>query len=154
MGVIFLKKLLLFVFLLAVTLCGCGNRALSSDDFAEGSLLFDMGAGSAESIEQCTLIDDGAVPEILLPKEEYNLFAKYRYESDYPSDKLHELMVFPTNKLINISVGGNNYVLYLREDGSIGAKLSEEAGFKLYQADVSNRITPEKYEKLIKKYAD
>ncbi len=154
MGVIFLKKLLLFVFLLAVTLCGCGNRALSSDDFADGSLLFDMGAGSAESIEQCTLIDDGAVPEILLPKEEYNLFAKYRYESDYPSDKLHELMVFPTNKLINISVGGNNYVLYLREDGSIGAKLSEEAGFKLYQADVSNRITPEKYEKLIKKYAD
>ena len=154
MGVIFLKKLLLFVFLLAVTLCGCGNRALSSDDFADGSLLFDMGAGSAESIEQCTLIDDGAVPEILLPKEEYNLFAKYRYESDYPSDKLHELMVFPTNKLINISVGGNNYVLYLRKDGSIGAKLSEEAGFKLYQADVSNRITPEKYEKLIKKYAD
>ncbi len=154
MGVIFLKKLLLFVFLLAVTLCACGNRALSSDDLAEGSLLFDMGAGSAESIEQCTLIDDGAVPEILLPKEEYNLFAKYRYESDYPSDKLHELMVFPTNKLINISVGGNNYVLYLREDGSIGAKLSEEAGFKLYQADVSNRITPEKYEKLIKKYAD
>ena len=150
----FLKKLLLFVFLLAVTLCGCGNRALSSDDFAEGSLLFDMGAGSAESIEQCTIIDDGAVPEILLPKEEYNLFAKYRYKSDYPSDKLHELMVFPTNKLINISVGGNNYVLYLRKDGSIGAKLSEEAGFKLYQADVSNRITPEKYEKLVKKYAD
>ena len=154
MGVIFLKKLLLFVFLLTVALCGCGNRALSSDDFAEGSLLFDMGASSTESIEQCMLIDDGAVSEILLPKEEYNLFAKYRYESDYPSDKLHELMFFPTNKLINISVGGNNYVLYLREDGSIGAKLSEEAGFKLYQADVSNRITPEKFKSLVNKYAD
>ena len=151
-----MKKALIVIigFFLIAALCGCGSHALSSDDFAEGSLLFDMGAGSAESIEQCTLIDDGAVPEILLPKEEYNLFAKYRYKSDYPSDKLHELMVFPTNKLINISVGGNNYVLYLREDGSIGAKLSEEAGFKLYQADVSNRITPEKYEKLIKKYAD
>lgn len=151
-----MKKALIviIVFFLIAVLCSCGSHALSSDDFAEGSLLFDMGAGSAESIEQCTIIDDGAVPEILLPKEEYNLFAKYRYKSDYPSDKLHELMVFPTNKLINISVGGNNYVLYLREDGSIGAKLSEEAGFKLYQADVSNRITPEKYKMLVKKYAD
>ncbi len=154
MGVIFLKKLLLFAFLLSATLCGCGNRALSSDDFAEGSLLFDMGASSTESIEQCTLIDDGAVPEILLPKEEYNLFAKYRYESDYPPDKLHELMVFPTNKLINMSVDGNNYALYLRNDGSIGVKLFEKEGFKLYQADESNRITPEKYEKLVKEYAD
>ena len=151
-----MKKALIVIigFFLIAALCGCGSHALSSDDFAEGFLLFDMGAGSAESIEQCTIIDDGAVPEILLPEEEYNLFAKYRYKSDYPSDKLHELMVFPTNKPINISVGGNNYVLYLREDGSIGAKLSEEAGFKLYQADVSNRITPEKYKMLVKKYAD
>ena len=151
-----MKKLLLSItcFLLTLALCGCGSHALLRDDFAEGSLLFDMGAGSAESIEKCTIIDDGAVPEILLPKEEYNLFAKYRYKSDYPSDKLHELMVFPTNKLINISVGGNNYVLYLRKDGSIGAKLSEEAGFKLYQADESNRITPEKFKSLVNKYAD
>ena len=151
-----MKKALIVIigFFLIAALCGCGSRALSSDDFAEGSLLFDMGAGSAESIEQCTIIDDGAVSEILLPKEEYGLFAKYRYESDYPSDKVHELMVFPTNKLINISVGGNNYVLYLRENGSIGAKLSEEAGFKLYQADVSNRITPEKFKSLVNKYAD
>lgn len=151
-----MKKALIIIigFLITVALCGCGNRVLSSDDFAEGSLLFDMGASSTESIEQCTLIDDGAVPEILLPKEEYNLFAKYRYESDYPSDKLHELMVFPTNKLINMSVDGNNYALYLRNDGSIGVKLSEKEGFKLYQADKSNRITPEKYEKLVKEYAD
>lgn len=151
-----MKKALIIIigFLITVALCGCGNRALSSNDFAEGSLLFDMGASSTESIEQCTLIDDGAVPEILLPKEEYNLFAKYRYESDYPSDKLHELMVFPTNKLINMSVDGNNYALYLRNDGSIGAKLSEEEGFKLYQADESNRITPEKFKRLVKKYAD
>ena len=152
-GVIVLKKILLIVtcFFLLITFCSCGDHTDVSADFAEGSLLFDMGAKSIDSIEYCKIIDDGAVPEIFVGKDDYNLFAKYRYKSGYPSDKLHELLVFPPNKLINISINGKVFALYLAEDGNIGVRISEE-GFKLYQADENNQITPEKYDELVKKY--
>lgn len=151
---IVLKKILLSVtcFFLSIILCSCGYRTDVSEDFAEGSLLFDIGANSIEDAEYCKIIDDGAIPEIFIGEDDFNLFAKYRYKSDYPSDKLHELMVFPTNKIINISIAGKEFALYLMEDGNIGVQISDGEGFKLYQADKKNQITPEKYEEIVKKY--
>ncbi len=116
-------------------------------------MLFDMGANSIEDVESCTIIDDGAVPEIIIGEDDFDLFAKYRYKSDYPSDKLHELMVFPTNKPINISIAGKKFILYLMEDGNICVRISEGGSFKLYQADKNNQITPEKYDELVNKYS-
>ena len=150
-----MKKTLLFVtgFVLIITLCCCGNPTVANNDFAEGYLLFDMGANSMDDIEYCKIIDDGVVPEIIIDEGDFDLFAKYRYKSNYPSDKLHELIVFPTNKLINISVAEKVFALYVMEDGNIGVQISEEEGFKVYQADKKNQITSDKYDKLVKKYS-
>ena len=150
-----MKRILLFVtaFVVIITLCGCVNLTVAGNDFAEGSLLFDMGANSIDDIDYCKIIDDGAIPEIFIEQDDFDLFAKYRYKDDYPSDKLHELMVFPTNKLINISVDEKVFGLYVMEDGNIGVRISEEEGFKIYQADKSNKITPDKYDNLVKKYS-
>lgn len=150
-----MKKIVLFVtgFVLIITLCCCGKQTDVNKDFVEGSLLFDMGVNSMEEVDYCKIIDDGDIPEFFLSEEDLKLFAKYQYKSDYPSEKLHELIVFPTNKLINISVDDKVFALYLMEDGNIGVQISEEEGFKLYQADKKNQITPEKYDKLVNKYS-
>ena len=150
-----MKRKLLFVtfFVLIITLCGCGNLTVANNDFVEGSLLFDMGANSIDDIDYCKIIDDGPIPEIFIDKEDFNLFAKYRYKGDYPSDKLHELLVFPTNKPINISIDEKVFALYVMEDGNIGVRISEEEGFKVYQADKENQITSDKYYNLVKKYS-
>ena len=148
-----LKKILLFVtcFFIFITLCSCGNHTDVNEDFVEGSLLFDIGASSIENVEWCKIINDGTIPEIFIGEDDFSLFAKYRFKSDYPFDKLHELLVFPKNKLINICIDGKEFALYLMEDGNIGVRISEE-GFKLYQADKNNQITPEKYDNLVNEY--
>ena len=150
-----MKRVLLVitVFFIIVTLCCCGNPTVTNNDFVEGSLLFDIGANSIDDIEYCEIIDDGAIPEIFIGEDDFNLFAKYRYKSNYPSDKLHELIVFPKNKRMIICVNGNVFALYIMEDGNIGVQISEEEGFKLYQADKKNQITSDKYDKLVKKYS-
>lgn len=112
-----------------------------------------MGANSMEDIEYCTIIDEDTVQDIFINEDDFKFFAKYQYISDYPFDKLHELIVFPTNKLINICVDDNVFALYLMEDGNIGVRISEEEGFKLYQADEKNQMTPDKYDKLVNKYS-
>ncbi len=149
-----MKKILLLVvcFFVSIALCSCANPIDADKDFVEGSLLFDMGADSIESIEYCKIIDDGDIPEIFVGEEDFDLFSKYRYKSDYPTDKLHELMVFPTNKLINISIDGKEFALYIMENGDIGVQISED-GYKLYEADKNNQITPKKYDKLVSKYS-
>ena len=151
-----MRKILLFVigFVFIITLCCCGNPTVANSDFVEGSLLFDMGANSMEDIEYCEIIDDGAIPEIFIGEDDFKLFTKYQYKSDYPFDKLHELIVFPKNKRMSICVNGNVFALYLMEDGNIGVQISEEEGFKVYQADKQNQITPDKYNKLVKKYSE
>ena len=53
---------------------------------------------------------------------------------------------------MSICVNGNVFALYLMEDGNIGVRISEEEGFKVYQADKQNQITPDKYDTLVKKY--
>ena len=150
-----MKRILLLAigFGLIIILCCCGNPTVANNDFVEGSLLFDMGANSMDDIEYCKIIDDGVVPEIIIDESDFDLFAKYRYNGNYPSDKLHELIVFPTNKLINISIDEKVFALYVMEDGNIGVRISEEEGFKVYQADKKNQITSDKYDKLVKKYS-
>ena len=150
-----MKKTLLFVtgFVLIITLCCCVNPTVANNDFAEGYLLFDMGANSMEDIEYCEIIDEGAIPEIFIGEDDFKLFTKYQYKSDYPFDKLHELIVFPKNKRMIICVNGNVFALYLMEDGNIGVRISEEEGFKLYQADKKHKITSDKYDELVKKYS-
>ena len=146
--VFIMKKTLLIIIccFILLALCSC---ATANTDFKEGSLLFDMGATSFESIDSCIINDDGPIPEIILDKAEYDVFAKYRYKNDYPSDKLHELMVFPTNKLINVTVNDNTFALYLMPNGDIGVKISDDEPFKVYEADGKYKITQEKYNELI-----
>ena len=131
---------------LLFSFCSCNN---ANNDFKEGALLFDLGATSLDGIDSCKIIDDGPKPEIKLDKTEFKLLAKYRYKSEYPTDKLHELLVFPTNKLFQISVNGKMFSLYLMPNGDIGVKISDDEPFKVYEADGKYKITPEKYQELV-----
>ena len=122
-----------------------------NEDFMEGSLLYDLGATSIESIESCRLIDDGPVAEVYIGKEDFDMFAKYRYIEDFsPIDKIHEVLVWPKNQRISIIINGTWFTLYLPEDGRIVVQAS--GCFKVYQADEKSRITHEKFEELVKKY--
>ncbi len=122
-----------------------------SKDFVEGSLLYDLGATSIESIESCRLIDDGPVAEVYIGKEDFDIFAKYRYVENFnPKDKIHEVLSWPDNQRISIIVNGAWFTLYLPEDGRIVVQVS--GSFKVYQADENNRITHEKFEELVRKY--
>lgn len=123
-----------------------------NEDFTEGSLLYDLGATSIESIESCRLIDDGPVAEVYIGKEDFDMFAKYRYIENFsPIDKIHEVLVWPKNQRISIIINGTWFTLYLPEDGRIVVQVS--GSFKVYQADEKSRITHEKFEELVKKYA-
>jgi hypothetical protein len=148
------KKFFVFIicFFCFLILCSCGENNQISEDFVEGSLLFDMGAKSTEDIEYCKIIDDGPIPEIFIDDEEFDLFVKYRYKSDYPFDKLHELLLFPENKRIDICIEGNVFALYLMDDGNIGVQTLKGEAFKIYYADKNDRITPKKYDVLVNKY--
>ena len=122
-----------------------------SKDFVEGSLLYDLGATSIESIESCRLLDDGPVAEVFIGKEDFDIFAKYRFVENFnPKDKIHEVLLWPKNQRISIIINGNWFTLYLPEDGRIVVQVS--GSFKVYQADENNRITHEKFEELVRKY--
>ena len=122
-----------------------------SKDFVEGSLLYDLGATSIESIESCRLLDDGPVAEVFIGKEDFDIFAKYRFVENFnPKDKIHEVLLWPKNQRISIIINGDWFTLYLPEDGRIVVQVS--GSFKVYQADENNRITHEKFEELVRKY--
>lgn len=144
-----LASVLCFLFLFYA----CRNQKQTDVKFTAGYLLFDIGAESMESIENCKIIHEGDLTEIVLSDEDILLFAHYKYQDNYPLNELDEVFSYPTTKRIQICVGNENTLLYLMQDGCIVVKVGE-AGFKTYQADEKYLITPAKYQELIAKYVD
>lgn len=97
-------------------------------------------------------------PTEITDKNDLKFLEKYTYSHIYPSDKLHELFLFPNNYRIIIKLNASENTLYLMKDGSIvkqqmcGDSGVTDVPFEVYTADNQYMLTHEKLIELLKKY--
>lgn len=132
--------------------CSCQNIS-----FTEGNILYDFGAESVEDIEKCEFLYEEyqSSPEDKLEitdSEDIAILRHYNYVSDWPTEKFHEILIFPSDT-ITITINEKVYSFYLNDDGSLtsipGVNISSA---KTYQADKKYRLTPQKFQEWISKY--
>ncbi len=93
-------------------------------------------------------------------KNDLKFLEKYAYSHKYPSDKLHELFVFPQNQLVQLNSGNIiNHSMYLMEDGSLVLQSRKtdngnvvETLFDVYTADSKYMLDKSALIELLKKY--
>lgn len=136
----FFSLVLAFLFVFAFASCETKSKIV------EGSLLFDCGAASLENIESFSILHENGSDNTEITKaEDIELLCHYMYVEDLPAEELPELLTFPKTKRLSITINENSWTLYLRDDGTVTA-LSEDEGYKTYQADEEYRITLEKFD--------
>ena len=147
-----MKKILfiLMTVVLVLVCCSCGK----SNAFEEGNLLYDLGAKSFEDIEKVEFLyeeyqGDYEDKLVITQKKDIELLLDYKYSSDYPSDKLHELYIYPTNS-IYLTINDVQYQLYLGADGSLTTVSGSK--FWTYKAEQDKGITNSVWEEFIQKY--
>ena len=105
-----------------------------SKDLVEGSLLYDLGITSLDSIESCKILDDSTGMEISLGKEYFEVFAKYRYAEYCSWIDAAEIVAYPVSRPIDLcTTDGRKVKFYFIEDGRISINTSK--GLKIYQAE-------------------
>ena len=149
-----MKKLLLFVIVLVLglSLCACGKTDTS---LSEGQLLYDCGAITTQDVTKYEFLHknytgDAVNKPTITDEKDCAVFQHYTYVSDWPTDQLHEILVYPANRF-TITVSTKTYDFYLHEDGSL-TYIPGSGKAKTYQADKKYRITPQKLNKWIAKY--
>ena len=147
-----MKKILfiLMTVVLVLVCCSCGE----SNAFEEGNLLYDLGAKSFEDIEKVEFLyeeyqGDYEDKLVITQKKDIELLLDYKYSSDYPSDKLHELFIYPTNS-IYVMINDVQYQLYLGADGSLTTVQGSKSW--TYKAEQDKGITNSVWEEFIQKY--
>ena len=148
-----MKKILLAFFLIfTLFLCSCGANGIS-----EGDMLYDCGAKRIGNVEKFEFLYEeyteysGEKLQIT-DKEDQELFKHYKYLSDFPGNRMHEIYTYPSNTF-TFTIDGEAYSFFLHEDGSLTSLLNPNfSKHKTYQADEKYRITPEKLDELIDKY--
>lgn len=147
-----MKKIiaLIFVGLVIFSFCSC-VESKGNIEYKKGDLFFDIGASSQNDIESVIIIHDGEPSEIVLLKEDVKKFEKYKLQEDYQLPELHELLIFPKNKRLTVSVNDNIFSLYLLENG-VMAVAFPDGEFKAYQAEGEYSIDSIKYDLLVEKY--
>ncbi len=150
-----MKKIFCFILILNILfLSSCtANKVLS-----EGQLLYDCGAESSADVQKYEFIYEGYDEYngdnqlVITDESDQALFSHYEYVSDWPSEQLHELYLFPSNTF-TITVNDQAFTFYLSEDGSLTSVPSANvSGRKTYQAEKKYRITEDKLNELIAKY--
>ena len=133
--------------------CSCGKTT----SFVEGNLLYDLGAKSFDDIEKVEFLFEeyqGVYEEnlVITQKEDIELFSHYIYSSNWPEDKLHELLVYPNNS-IYVTVNGVQYHLCFGDDGSLTTVLGSNMTKTLtYKAEQGKGITSSVWKEFIQKY--
>lgn len=95
---------------------------------------------------------------IISDSTDLKFLEKYTYSHIYPSDKLHELLLFPNTYIINITINDTVNKVYLLKDGSIvksqmcGDSEVTDIDFDVYTADSQYMLTQERLIELLKKY--
>ena len=93
-------------------------------------------------------------------KKDLEFLLNYTYGGRFPTDRLHELYVYPPYCVFTANVNGSENTLYLLKDGSIAKKemcgdggVSEsEVPYEIYTADNEYNLTEERLIELLKKY--
>ena len=150
-----MKKILFILMTLLIILacCSCGEATT----FTEGQLLFDLGAESFDDIEKVGFWykeyqGDYENKIEITRKKDIALLCDYVYSSDYPTDQLHELFVFPTNS-VYVTIQGVEYQLCLGEGGALTTVLSHHMNrTRTYTAAEGKGFTDSVWEQLIQTY--
>ncbi len=150
------KKIAGYVVLIIVLIsvcCSCGEKPV----FAEGNLLYDLGAESIDDIEKVEFLykeyqrsSDEKIR--ITDKKDIEILCNYTYVSDFPSDKVQELLVYP-NDSVYVTVKGVEYQINLDENGELrtvpGNYISKT---RIYKAEKGKSITRSVWQGLIEKY--
>ena len=150
-----MKKIFAILLVLVVGFCFCSCS--ENEPITEDSLLYFCGVKTLEDIEKIEFIyeeyqyiHEGNVE--ITESEDLEIFKYYKYQSDFPDNRLHELFIFPCDKF-TLTVNGKLYNFYLHEDGSLTSVPAQDVkGLKTYQADEEHRITKDKFNEWIIKY--
>ncbi len=143
-------RLILMTIVLILACSSCGEK----NTFVEGSLLYDLGAKSFEDIEKVEFLyeeyqGDYEQKPVITQKKDIELLLNYKYSSKYPSDKLDELFIYPTNS-IYVTIRGVQYQLCLGDDGSLTTVPGNKSW--TYKAEQDKGITNSVWEEFIRKY--
>ncbi len=145
--------LILISIVLIFSCCSCGEKTA----FVEGNLLFDLGAKSFDDIKKVEFLYEeyqGDFEEKLeiTQRNDIEILCDYTYYSDYPSDKLHEIFVFPSDS-IYVNIGDVQYQLFLGEDGVLIIVPSNNTNkARTYKTEMGKGFTDSVWKLLIKKY--
>lgn len=93
-------------------------------------------------------------------KNDLEFLLNYKYNGRFPTDRLHELYVYPPYCVFIATVNGSKTTMYLLKDGSIAKKEmcgdsgvpESERTYEIYTADDEYNLTEERLIELLKKY--
>ena len=145
--------LMLMIVVLIFVCCSCGEEHA----FVEGNLLYDLGAKSFEDIEKVGFWYEEYQGDYenkieITQKKDIELLLNYKYSSDYPADKLHELFIYPTNS-IYVTIKGIEYQLCLGEGGALTTVPSNNMNrTRTYTTEKGKGFTDSVWEQIIQKY--
>ena len=165
-----MKRIFLFVLCIILLICLSACSSSSSQQNSnlseitqnsnEGTLIRALTAtDTADTIQSFEITHEyNTNPTLITNKDDLKFLEKYTYSHIYPSDKLHELFLFPNNYFITIEVNGFKNKLYLMKDGSIAIKQMcgdssiTDVPYEVYTADDQYMLNQESLIKLLKKY--
>ena len=149
-----MKKIIaiILIIILNLSLCGCSGK----EKITEDSLLYLCGAKTIQDIEKIEFIhqdyqnyQEGEIE--ITQTQDFEIFKYYKYQSDFPSDRVHELHLYPTNRF-TITVNEEIYRFYLQDNGSLTYIPTDNTAPKTYTAENNRGITKQKFNELIVEY--
>ncbi len=152
------KKTFFWVSFAAITTViitlACLLMYLSGSNATKNSLLVKLsGSNDLGKINKFSIIENNGSIVTITDNEDLKFLKKYTYSHKYPSNQLHNLLVFPSeHKWVNVSVSnGKTFNMYLMEDGSI--VLQFENSYDVYTAKKKYRFNEKILDGISKEYA-
>lgn len=104
--------------------------------------------------------ENGAGTVFVTDKQDLEFLLNYTYNGRFPTDRLHEVYVYPPYCLLTATVNGFETSMYLLKDGSIVKKEmcgdsgvpESEITYEIYTVDNEYKLTEERLIELLKKY--
>ncbi len=162
-----MKRILILCLILCLGLCACqksepteSNKSnVNSSEEYKTTLIRNLTASEdVSNIESFKIEYKNAAKAVFITNKDDLMFLKeYTYGGDFPTDRLHELYVYPPHCLITVN---ESTKLYLLEDGSIAKQVmcgdsgvpESERTYEIYTASEENRLMENKIISLVDKY--
>lgn len=156
-----MKKFLAFAICLAILFCFTACDSAESD--SSNSLVRALtGTDELTSITKFEIIHNyGDTLTEITDYSDLEFLKKYSYSHIHPSDKLHELFIFPKNLTMQCKLDGSDErTMYLMPDGSLGLiKTEVKDGVEVflcevYTAEEKYMLNTERLKTLLQKYGE